>query len=70
MGDFYVYILIFRYIFFFKNLCILVLFLIYERKYEECYKKLFYILDKFVKFLWGEKVVCVIDGECGIVNLV
>ena len=69
-GDFYVSILIFRYTFFLKNPCIPALFLIHERKYEECHKKLFHILDKLVKFPHGQKIACVTDGECGIVNSV
>lgn len=70
MGDFYVSILIFRQRFFLKNPCIPALFLIHERKYEECHKKLFHILDKLVKFPRGQKIACVTDGERGIVNSV
>ncbi|XP_044182200.1 uncharacterized protein LOC122963007 [Acropora millepora] len=70
MGDFYVSILIFRHTFFLKNPCIPALFLIHERKYEECHRKLFHILDKLVKFPRGEKIACVTDGERGIVNSV
>ena len=50
MGDFYVSILIFRHTFFVKNPCIPALFLVHERKYEECHQKLFHMLDKLVKF--------------------
>ena len=56
-GEFYVSILIFRHTFFLQNPCIPVLFLIHERKYEECHKKLFQILDKLVKFPRGEKLL-------------
>ena len=71
IGDFYhVSILIFRHTFLVKNPCILALFLVHEKKYEECHQKLFHMLDKLVKFPRVQQIACVTDGERGIVNAV
>lgn len=70
IGDFYVLVLVFKYVLFECSLIIFVVFYIYDRKLEEIYYDFWRKICKLVFNLNREIIVVVIDREKVVVNVI
>lgn len=63
LGDFYVFLLVFKYVLFEGILWILLVFLIYDRKFQKCYNRFFEFLVDRIFLLKLKKILFVMDKE-------